>query len=98
MEYEGKVIVAGFASKMIPQITGEELLENSFSVLGVSLEMYREKKFEVYRQAVRDVIEMREEQLITPHPSIHFPLDKINEALALLRDRKSISKLVLDIK
>jgi len=92
------VIVAGFASKKIPQITGNDLLENSFSILGVSLEQYRKKKFEVYREAVTDVIEMCEEKLITPLPSIHYPLDKVNEALAVLRDRKSISKLVLDIK
>ena len=90
--------MAGFASKKIPQITGNDLLENSFSILGVSLEQYRKKKFEVYREVVTDVIEMCEEKLITPLSPIHYPLDKVNEALTVLRDRKTISKLVLDIK
>lgn len=52
----------------------------------------------MYRAAVRDVIEMCEEKLIRPLPAIHYPIDKVNDALTILRDRKSISKLVLDIK
>lgn len=64
----------------------------------MNLEQYRKKKFDVYRSAVQDVIEMCQEQLIKPLPAIHYPLDKVNDALAVLKDRKSISKLVLDIK
>jgi NADPH2:quinone reductase len=94
---EGKVIVAGFASKKIPQISGDDLLENSFSVLGVSLEQYRKKKFDVYREVVTDIIEMYEEKLISPLPAIHYPFDQVNEAIAVLKDSATISKLVLDI-
>ena len=95
---EGKIIVAGFASKQIPQVSGEELMENSFSILGVSLDQYRRKKFEVYRESVEDTIELCKDRLITPYKSSHFPLDKVNDAVQLLKDQKSIGKVVLDIK
>jgi NADPH:quinone reductase-like Zn-dependent oxidoreductase len=94
---ESKIVVAGFASKKIPQFTGEELMEKSFSIIGVSLEQYRKRKYDVYKQAVLQVIEMSKEGLIKPHKAKHFPLENVNEALKTLKDKDSISKYVLDI-
>ncbi|OXA64133.1 quinone oxidoreductase-like protein 2 homolog [Folsomia candida] len=94
---EAKIVVAGFASKKIPQITGDELMENSFSIIGVSLDQYRKKQYDVYKQCVTDVIEMSKENLIKPLKAKHFPLEDVNEALKTLKDKNSIGKFVLDI-
>ena len=47
--HEGKVIVAGFASRQIPQIMTSDLLPKSYSLIGVSLTHYRLADREVYR-------------------------------------------------
>lgn len=94
---EAKIVVAGFASKKIPQFTADELMENSFSIIGVSLEQYRKKKYDVYKQTVTDVIELSKENLIKPHKAKHFPLESVNEALKTLKDKDSIGKFVLDM-
>lgn len=94
---EAKIVVAGFASKKIPQFTGDELMENSFSIIGVSLEQYRKRNYDVYKQAVSDVIEMSKENLIRPHKAKHFPIEHVNEALKALKDQDAVAKYVLDI-
>jgi len=47
--HEGKVIVAGFASRQIPHVPTSLLLPQSFSLIGVSLRHYRDANYEVYR-------------------------------------------------
>ena len=47
--HEGKVIVAGFASRQIPNVPTSLLLPQSFSLIGVSLSHYRDANNEVYR-------------------------------------------------
>jgi len=50
--HEGKVVVAGFASKQIPQVETSSLMPRAFSLVGVSLSNYRQSDPEVYRYAV----------------------------------------------
>jgi D-arabinose 1-dehydrogenase-like Zn-dependent alcohol dehydrogenase len=73
-------------------------MEHSFSVIGVSLDQYRKRKFEVYKETVADVIEMSAENLIKPYKATHFLLEDVNKALDTLKDPSSIGKFVLDIK
>ncbi|ODM99367.1 Quinone oxidoreductase-like protein 2 [Orchesella cincta] len=98
LDDEAKIIVTGFASKNIPQIGADELMENSYSVIGVSLDQYRKKKYDVYRDSISEVIEMADEKLIKPYKAKHFKLDKVNEALEALKDPTTIGKFVIDIK
>lgn len=47
--HEGTVIVAGFASKQIPQIETSSLMPKAFNLVGISLSYYRQSDPEVYR-------------------------------------------------
>jgi len=47
--HEGKVIVAGFASRQIPHVSTNLLLPRSFSLNGISLSHYRDASDAVYR-------------------------------------------------
>ncbi|XP_065331865.1 quinone oxidoreductase-like protein 2 homolog [Cloeon dipterum] len=94
--HEGMVVVAGFASKEIPQVETSSLLPKAFSLVGVSLSNYRVSDPEVYRQSVEDVIDMCEQGLISPHISAEFDLENVNEAFEFLRERKSTGKVILD--
>ncbi len=98
VEDEGKIVVTGFASKRIPQIGADELLENSYSVVGVSLDQYRKKRFEVYRDTITEIIEMADEGQIKPYKAKHYPLEQANDALEQLKDPSTIGKYVIDIK
>ncbi|XP_059473784.1 quinone oxidoreductase-like protein 2 homolog [Neocloeon triangulifer] len=94
--HEGMVVVAGFASKQIPQVETSSLLPKAFSLVGVSLSNYRISDPEVYRQSVEDVVDMCEQGLISPHVSAEFDLEKVNEAFEFLRERRSTGKVILD--
>ncbi|KAI9564456.1 Quinone oxidoreductase-like protein 2-like protein [Daphnia sinensis] len=96
--HEGKVIVAGFASRQIPNVPTSLLLPQSFSLIGVSLSHYRDANNEVYRQVGNDVIELYEEGLISPHVSAIFPLEEVNAAMDFLSQRKSTGKVILKIR
>jgi len=96
--HEGKVIVAGFASRQIPNVPTSLLLPQSVSLIGVSLTHYREANNEVYRQIGDNVIELYDERLISPHVSASFSLDQVNEAFEFLSLRKSTGKVILSIR
>lgn len=96
--HEGSVIVAGFASRVIPHIETSQLLPKAVSLIGLSLTHYRDADNSVYRQAIEDVIEMHEMGLIKPHISANFKLEETGEAFEFLRERKSTGKVVLDIR
>ena len=98
MSEEGKVIVAGYATKNIPQISSQELMESQYSVSAVSLERYRQKNFEIYRDAVSEVIDLCKDKLVRPFSAFHFPLVEVNEALKVNIEKKSVGKVVLDIR
>lgn len=95
--HEGTVIVAGFASRQVPQLQLSELLQGSYSILGVSLSYYRAKDPEVYRDTVQDVLDMCEQGLISPHISEDFDLKEVNEAMEYMRARKSSGKVIINI-
>ncbi|GAB6020967.1 hypothetical protein CHUAL_003608 [Chamberlinius hualienensis] len=95
--HEGEVIVAGFASRQIPQIPTNLLLPRAFALIGVSLSHYRDANLEVYREIIEETIAMGGQGLVEPHVSATFKIDQINEAFQYLLERKSTGKVVLTI-
>lgn len=95
--HEGTVIVAGFASRQIPTIPTDLLLPKSVSMIGISLSHYRNSNPTAYREAVAEVIEMCAEGDVDPHVSNTYTLDRVNDALQFVLDRKSTGKGVINI-
>lgn len=93
--HEGKVIVAGFASRQIPKIPTHLLLPKSSALIGVSLTHYREADNALYRGIVSEVIQMAEEKYIEPHVSATFSLQEVNKAFDYMLERKSTGKVIL---
>ncbi|XP_045624282.1 quinone oxidoreductase-like protein 2 homolog [Procambarus clarkii] len=96
--HEGKVIVAGFASRVIPHIETSQLLPKAVSLIGLSLTHYRDADNSVYRQAVEDVIDMQEMGLIKPHISALFKLEDSKLAFNFMKERMSTGKVVLEVQ
>ncbi|KAK8741942.1 hypothetical protein OTU49_002021 [Cherax quadricarinatus] len=96
--HEGSVIVAGFASRVIPHIETSQLLPKAVSLIGLSLTHYRDANNTVYRQVVEDVIDMHEMGLIKPHISALFKLEDCKSAFTFMTERMSTGKVVLEIQ
>ncbi|BET00298.1 Alcohol dehydrogenase GroES-like domain [Nesidiocoris tenuis] len=98
VKHEGHVVVAGYTLKELPQIQISQLLTlPSFNISGVSLTSYRRHAPEVYRQAVSDALEMKEQGLISPKIAAKFPLEQVNKALEFIRETEPVGKVVLDM-
>ncbi|XP_069674554.1 quinone oxidoreductase-like protein 2 homolog [Periplaneta americana] len=95
---EGVVIVAGTASRLVPAINTSELLPSSFSLIGVSLRNYRRSNHDVYRQIIQDAIDMADQKLINPVVAKEFSLEKVNEAMQYVLDKKSTGKVIIKMK
>lgn len=95
---EGVVIVAGTASRLVPTIKTSDLLPVSFSLIGVSLRNYRKSIPEVYRQIVQDAIDMADQKLVSPVIAKKFSLEKVNEAVQFVLDKKSTGKVIIVMK
>uniref|UniRef100_R4G3K5 Putative nadph:quinone reductase and related zn-dependent oxidoreductase n=1 Tax=Rhodnius prolixus TaxID=13249 RepID=R4G3K5_RHOPR len=93
VRHEGNIIIAGYTLKELPQVSISEMLSlPSFSITGVSLTSYRKHNFQMYRQVVSDVLEMKEQGLITPMISSKFSLAKINEAFEEIKQNNLLGK------
>ncbi|KAK7603555.1 hypothetical protein V9T40_003554 [Parthenolecanium corni] len=95
---EGKVIVAGFTSRDMTQLTLADIIQlPSFSLIGVSLFNYRNKMLPVYRRTILDVIDLCDQGMISPVIAEVFPLDNVNDALHSISQKKTTGKVILEI-
>lgn len=93
---QGRVIVAGSAAVMCGGECAAQ--EDSFGVSGLNLREYRKAKPEIYRQAAEDVFQFLEEGLITPTRSLVVGLNKVNDAIRFILERKTPGKVIIDIR
>ncbi|TNE56676.1 MAG: NADPH:quinone oxidoreductase family protein [Alphaproteobacteria bacterium] len=93
--FGGRLLVVGFASGRIPQIPVNMPLIKGFSVVGVRAGEFRRRIPELGQQSVEQIDAWVDEGLLTPHVSAVFPLVEAPKAMALLKDRKAIGKVVV---
>ncbi|KAG8303423.1 hypothetical protein J6590_010460 [Homalodisca vitripennis] len=70
---------------------------DTFNITAVTLNHYRQNDLPVYRQVMSDVIELCEQNLISPYVSKAFDLEHINEAVQLLQQDKIIGKVLVKL-
>lgn len=97
INYEGRIILVGFASGDVPQIPANILLVKNCSAIGFYWGSYRKKKPDVHRRSYDALVQLYEEGKLKPHVSHVLPMEQAAEALQLLIDRKSTGKVVLKI-
>ena len=94
---EARLIPLGFASGEIPQIPANILLVKNLTVIGLYWGGYSRVKPSVLTDSFKQLFQWYAEGKLTPHVSHVLPLDRANEALDLLRTRKSTGKVVVRI-
>jgi len=95
MNWEGRIIVIGFASGTIQKIPANYLLLKNCAAVGAYWGPYMDKKPEVLLRSLSTLIDWFEAGRLAPHISASYPLEKADAALALLYERKATGKVVL---
>ncbi|WP_415234241.1 NADPH:quinone oxidoreductase family protein [Pseudorhodobacter sp.] len=92
---EGRLIPIGFAGGDVPQIPANHLLVKNLSVIGLYWGGYLKFAPETLARSMAILFDWYTGGGLHPHVSHIFPLDRAQEALDLLRDRKSTGKIVV---
>lgn len=91
----GRILVIGFASGTVPPIPANHLMVKNISVIGHYWGGYLGYRDDVLRQSLATLCDWYEKGRLSPHISHCLPLERANEGLALLRDRKATGKVVI---
>jgi len=93
--WSGRIVVVGFASGRIPEIKAGHILVKNISVIGLQFSDYRDREPEKCRAVRQQLFDLYSAGSMKPHVMATYPLERYAEALALVRDRKVIGKVVL---
>lgn len=92
---EGRLLPIGFAGGEVPQIPANLLLVKNISVLGLYWGGYLKFRPEVVTQSLSELMALYSAGKLKPHVSHVLPLERAEEALELLRSRRSTGKVVV---
>lgn len=95
MRPEGRIIVIGFASGGVPKIPANHLLVKNVDVLGFYWGGYTKFNGAALAESMQDLMAMYVDGRLSPHISHVLPLERAEEGLDLLRNRKSTGKVVI---
>lgn len=95
--WEGRIVLVGFASGVVPQIPANLLLVKNAAALGFYWGSYRKRDPERLRAAFDDLFLWHAQGRLRPHVSHTLPLERAAEAISLLAERRSTGKVVLTV-
>jgi NADPH2:quinone reductase len=93
--FEARLLPIGFASGEVPQIPANHLLVKNIDVIGLYWGAYLRHAPAVLGDSLRQLLAWWESGAIRPHVSNTLPLERAEDALALLRDRSAAGKVAL---
>jgi NADPH:quinone reductase len=74
------------------------LLVKNISLIGLQASDYRDREPEKVQRVQRELFALYERGRLKPHVMATYPLDAWREALAIVRDRKVLGKVILKIR
>lgn len=95
VNWGARLVTIGFASGTVPQIPANILLVKNLAVFGLYWGSYRKHRPALMADAFADLFDWYRTGRLKPHVSHCLDLAEASSALALLRDRRSIGKVVL---
>jgi NADPH2:quinone reductase len=93
--WSGRIIVVGFAEGRIPEIKAGHLLVKNIALIGLQYSSYRDRQPEKVQHVQRELFDWYRAGKIKPHVMAAWPLAQYREALATVRDRKVVGKVVI---
>lgn len=95
--WEGRILVVGFASGAISRLPVNLTLVKNISVTGVYWGAYRRRDPAVLQQSWRQLLAWLDEGALSPHISATYPLEDAPAALESLMQRRATGKVVVKI-
>src|SRR5712671_3234218 len=93
-----RVIIIGFASGRVPQIPANIVLVKNIDVIGFYWGSYQTNKPELLRSGFAQLLRWFAEGKLRPSISHRFNLDRVAQAIETLRERRSIGKVVINVR
>ncbi|MCB1388748.1 MAG: NADPH:quinone oxidoreductase family protein [Rhodobacteraceae bacterium] len=92
---EGRYVVIGFAGGGVPQFPANILLVKNIDVIGLYWGGYSAFAPKVLTRSLAELMGMYAKGELHPHVSHALPLDRVDEAMELMRSRASTGKVVI---
>lgn len=97
INWDGRLLVVGFAGGIIPQVKANLVLLKGCSVVGVFWGAFTAREPETSARNFAELFRLYEEGKIRPMISHRFPLEKASDALRAIIDRKVVGKVILTV-
>jgi NADPH2:quinone reductase len=94
----GRVVTVGFASGQIPDVKLGLILVKNISLIGLQVSDYRDRTPDKTRRAQAEMFALYEAGKLKPHVMKVYPFEAYREALAAVRDRRVLGKVVLAMR
>ena len=94
----GRLVTVGFASGRIPEVKAGLILVKNISLIGLHVSDYRDRAADKTRAAQAELFRLYEAGRLKPHVMAVHPFEAYREALAAVRDRHALGKVVLALK
>jgi NADPH2:quinone reductase len=95
VNFEGRIIVIGFAGGTIQQIPSNHVMVKNVDIIGFNRGPYEERHPEVTREAYATLMQWLSEGRIQPFVSKTYPLDQAVAAIESVTNRSSTGKVVV---
>ncbi len=91
----GRMVIVGFANGRIPIIKTGYILVKNISLIGLQISDYRDREPRKMREVQGKLFSLYENNLFKPYVMSEYDLSDYSLALAAVRDRKVIGKVVI---
>ena len=95
--FEARILPIGFAGGEVPNYRANHLLVKNVDVVGFWWGAYFQRAPTVMAESLKRLFSWAKSERIAPHVSDALPLGQGVEALALIRDRKAVGKVVVTV-
>lgn len=93
--FEGRIVVLGFTSGQLSQVSAGHVLRHNYTVDGLHLALYRRQDPALLRRVHDALVRLYASGLIDPRIYRELPFDRAPAGLALLARREVIGRVVL---
>jgi NADPH2:quinone reductase len=97
MNWNGRLLVIGFTSGVIPRLAVNLLLLKGYQVIGVYWGSFVSRSPEINAANFEVLAHMHQQGQIRPYVSKTYPLEQVGDALRDLSSRNTIGKLVITV-
>jgi NADPH:quinone reductase len=98
LAWRGRLVVIGFAAGAIATVRTNYLLLKNIEISGLQISDYRKRRPAQVGACFAEIFGFYEEGKVKPATPTTFPLGRVSEALAALRDRRIAGRAVLHLR